>query len=46
MACVCVCGVIMQKAVSLQSRHHENVYVVLTDCKRSSTSYISAYMMV
>ena len=37
-----MCGV-MQTAVLLQIRHHENVYIVLTDGKRSTSYIISIY---
>ena len=37
-----MCGVI-QTAVLLQTRHHEKVYVVLTDGKRSTSYIISIY---
>ena len=41
---VCMRGVMQTAAVSLQSRHHhENVYVVLADGKRSTSYIISIY---
>ena len=44
---VCMRGVMQTAAVSLQSRHHhENVYVVLADGKRSTSYIISIYCMM